>query len=175
MKKFLVIFCATFFVLGFAGAANAIPYTDLYESGLFMEPLSSVSWTFDIAKDGFIPETQDVTSASVTLNFSDDKDRRHHIEWALLDVGENLFLWEVDSGNIGFTLMSTITLSETGLVEADLYCLIGDFFFNTATLYAEGTDTIPNSAHASEPVSMFMFGSGLIGVAFLGRKKFGKV
>ena len=165
-------------MLGVGGAAMAIPYKDIYDAqNYYMDPWgtnSSRSWTFDITEDGFNPETQDVTSASVTLNFSDDKDRRNYTEWALLDVGENIFLWEVDSGNIGFTLMSTISLSETGLVEADLYSLIGDFYFNTAELYAEGTD-LPISAHASEPVSMFMFGSGLIGVAFLGRKKFGKV
>jgi len=175
MKKILVIFCAILFVLGFAGSANAISYTDLYESGILMGSFSSVSWTFDINKDGFNPETQDVTSASVTLNLSDDKEKWYYTEWAILDVGENWFLWEVDSGRINYSLMSTMTLSDSGFVDADLYNVGGDFVFNTAKLYAEGTDPIPNSAHTSEPATMFMFGSGLIGVAFLGRKKFGKI
>ena len=180
MKKLLVISCAMLLVFGVAGAASAIPYTDLYDAGgYYMDPRgsnSSFSWIFDITDDGFIPETQDVTSALVILYLSDDS-RWDWFERAVLDVGENRFRWEVDSGDISFTITSLITLSEYGTVDATFRSRRGDFYFNTATLFAEGTEpnTNPNSAHASEPASMFMFGTGLIGVAFLSRKKFGKV
>ena len=56
MKKFIVNFCLILFVLGAAGAASAIPYTDLYDAGhYYMDPRgsnSSVSWIFDITDDG---------------------------------------------------------------------------------------------------------------------------
>ena len=176
MKKSLVIFCAILFVLRVAGAASAIPYTDLYDAGHYRMDQrgsnSSVSWTFDITDDGFNPETQDVTSASVTLNLSDDG--WDWFEVAQLDLGTNKFLWEVDSGDISFKITSFITLSEYGTVDATLKSIGGDYYFDTATLYAEGTELVPN-AHASEPASMFMFGTGLIGVAFIVRKKLGKV
>jgi hypothetical protein len=161
----------------FAGAANAIPYTDFYDvKHYYMDSSgsnSSFTWTFDIIDEGFNPETQDVTSASVTLNLSDDrKDRFPWIEYAYLDLGENYFFWEADSSDINFVVTSIMTLSDYGRIDATLRCLIGDFYFNDATLYVDGTDPILNSAHAKEPVSLFMFGTGLIGLAFLGRKKF---
>jgi len=175
LKKILAIFCATLFVLGVAGAAMAIPYTDFYDAGnYYMDPRgtnSSVSWTFDITPE-FNPEIQDVTSAFVTLGLSDDS--WDWFERAVLDVGTNKFRWEVDTGDVSFSITSLITLSDYGTVDANLRSRRGDFYFNTATLFAEGTDPIPNTAHAAEPAAMFMFGSGLIGVAFLGRKKFGK-
>lgn len=172
MKKFLVKFCATLFILGVAGAAMAIPYTDIYNAGhYYMDPRgtnSSVSWTFDITPE-FNPEIQDVTSAFVTLGLSDDS--WDWFEIAVLDVGTNKFRWEVDTGDVSFSIRSLITLSDYGTVDANLICRWGDFYFNTAILYAEGTDPILNSAHASEPTSMFMFGFGLIGVAFLWKKE----
>jgi hypothetical protein len=176
MKKFLVIFSVILFVFRGAGAASPIPYTDIYDvDHYYMDwygSNSSVSWTFDITDDGFDHATQDVTSAFVTLNLSDDS--WDWFEIATLDVGTNKFLWEVDSGDISFTITSLITLSEYGTVDATVRSKMGDFYFNTATLFAEGTELIP-TAHAAEPATMFMFGTGLIGMAFIVRKKFGKV
>jgi len=175
MKKFLVIYCVILFVFGVAGAASALPYTDFYNAGHFyVDPYGanrSVSWTFDITDDGFDPATQDVTSALVTLNLSDDS-----WDWweiATIDVGTNRFHWEVDSGDVRFTINSLITLSEYGTVDATLRSRMGDYYFNTAELYAEDTELVP-TAHTSEPATMFMFGTGLIGVAFIARKKFGE-
>jgi hypothetical protein len=175
MKKLLLSSLAILFVLGIGSSAMAIPYTYFYNAGhYYMDPRgtnSSVSWTFDITPE-FNPEIQDVTSASVTLGLSDDS--WDWFERAVLDVGTNKFRWEVDTGDISFSITSLITLSNYGTVDANLTSRKGDFYFNTAMLYAAGTDPILNSAHAAEPTTMFMFGVGLIGVAFLGRKKFGK-
>jgi len=178
MKKLLVNFCTILLVLGVAGAANAIPYTDFYDAEKFsMNPFDSVFWTFDITNDGFNPETQDVTSASVKLNLSDDKrDRFPWVEVAVLGVGTNVFGWEVDSGNVSFALTSLMTLSDTGHIDAALICLWGDFIFNSSTLNAVGTEPVAAvAAHAAEPASMFLFGTGLIGIAVIVRKKFRKV
>jgi hypothetical protein len=76
MKKLLMFICALMLVCSIGGVAGAIPYSDTYDASHYrMDPWganSSVTWTFDITDDGFNPNTQDVTSASVSLNFSDD-------------------------------------------------------------------------------------------------------
>jgi len=174
MKKFLVNSLAILFLLGVASAAMAIPYKDFYDAKhYYMDPRgsnSTVSWTFEITDDGFNPETQDVTSAFVKLNLSDDS--WDWFERSYFDVGINRFHWEVDSGDISFTITSLITPSNPGTVGTTSLSRRGDFYHNTGSLYIEDAEFIPIFAHTSEPATIFMFGTGLIGVAFIGRKKF---
>jgi len=74
MKKFIVNCCVTLFVLGVVDAASAssITHKDLYDAGhCYMYPNclnSSVSWTFNITDYEFNPETQDATSANVSVD-----------------------------------------------------------------------------------------------------------
>ena len=154
MKKLLVILCAIIIMLGFTGTASATLYQDTYPGErLYMNMGSSVSWTFDITKDGFDPDTQDVTSASLSLGFSDDEDDCWFMksEWVTLDVGTKRFFWEVDTGEVEYSITSLITLSDTD------------------ALFAEGT---PVAAPVPEPATMLLFGVGLIGLSVVGRKNF---
>jgi len=181
MKKSFIILLTILFMFGVVGAANAIPYTDVYDPGGLLRMdyrdkrgSNSMLWEFDITDSGFNPATQDVISASVTLSLLDDRrDPFPWIEVATIDFGTNKFFWEVNSGDVSFVLASLITLSDYGQVTAELNCIYGDFYFDAARLDAEGTE--PISAHAAEPGSMFMFGTGLIGVGLIVRKKFRKV
>ena len=175
MKKLLILFGVFLLVLCGFSSVHALTYTDVYDAehlrmGLFGQ--QQKDWTFDIRDDGFNPDTQDVTSALVELNFQDDRfDYFTWSEWALLDVGENLFSWEVDTGDVSFEVTSLMTLSTSGTLDASLMATWGDFYFNSATLSAEGTE--PGSAATTpvpEPQSILLLGVGLFSFASLSRK-----
>ena len=179
MKKILMFLCAVTLVFGMIGTASAIPYTDTYDAGhlymtshLLLQPDDSVSWTFDITNDGFNPVTQDVTSASISLNFTDDGGRFDFGETADLDVGNNYFYWGVDTGDVSFTITSLMTLSDSGTIDCTLTAEAGDFYFNSAILSAEGTE--PSSAPVPEPSTILLMGAGLLGLAGYNRKRLNK-
>ncbi len=180
MKKFLMVLCALTLIFGMVGTASAISYKDVHNFDLRMNPWganSSVSWIFDITgKQTWDPAAQEITSASVALNFSDDNGWFDWLEFATLDVGTNNFFWEVDTGDVNFTITSLMTLNNAGTVDATLSAKWGDFYFNSATLSAQGTETNsaidPSAVPVPEPSTMLLMGTGILGLVAYGRKRF---
>ncbi len=146
------------------------PTPDIFLTGL-INPLGqdSVSWTFDITSDGYLPGTSDpIQSASIAMSLRDDTDT---IWWSpifefatiLVDNDFTAF-WEVDTGTTSIQVESVITLTQTGTLDVTLIALVGDFYFEDATLTAD-TTVVP------VPAAVWLFGSGLVGLAGVARRK----
>ena len=171
MKKLIILLVSLALVFGVVGAVSAIPYTDVFDANRKLSSGQSIGWIFVL--DDFNPETQDVTSASISLKLADDS-RSDFWEFANLSIGVNRFFWEVDTGTTSFNVSSLVSLSETGTVAARLTAILGDFWFKNATLHAEGTDPGVTSAPVPEPATILLLGTGLMGLVVASRKKLKK-
>jgi hypothetical protein len=172
MKKLLILLFALTLVLGIVGIASAISYyKDVYDppGTTYMWEGREISWTFDIKKDGFNPSTETVTSAKVYLGLRALGLDKWFPEYASLDVGDNTYSWEVNTGTENFGLSSLITLNTDGTAFAKFKATDGNFRFYWAKLKA-----IAEAAPVPEPATILLMGIGLLGLVGYSRGRFSK-
>lgn len=137
---------------------------------------STVSWLFDITDDGFTPLSDIVLSYDITLNVRDDidQDRRFCLlckENAFFDqpgfIGDKSFEIDYTDEVLGWSLAGLIDLNLDGTMGVSLTATRGDFWFNSATLDADGKEYVS----VPEPAMLSIFGAGLLGLGFARRFK----
>ena len=151
-------------------------YTDEYDAGgiklgsTFWNQTETNAWTFDITDDGYNPATEDISSATVSLNLRDDAGYflNYDLFWEFAQLsssGTLIGAWEVDSGAKALTITSLAGLSNTGILSMTLEATLGDFYFEQATLTAKAASAVPG------PAAMWLFGSGLLSLAGFARAR----
>ena len=69
--------------------------------------------------------------------------------------------------DLGFSFQGLVMLNTTGELTVRLRRLAGDFYFGDSTLVASGDKASP----VPEPATLFLLGSGLLGLGAMARKK----
>ncbi len=185
MKKFLLL-CVFLLVFGVAGIASAIPTTWVDEIDFDDFLLNSFNDTYsyyhDIGDNGFVGFLEGgndiVTSYNLRVRLYDDQDREKEkaviFQLGLFDNDTSTtynFSW--DFADIGWTLFGLADINSDGTLNVWIKREKGDFFVDWSTLTAYG-DNGDSSAPVPEPATMLLLGSGLVGLAGFGRKKFFK-
>lgn len=151
---------------GYRGSANYIN-TSLFGCGK-----DSLTWTHNF---DFIPEFDEIVTASLTLNLEDDgRDCWFKWEFALVYTEDDPWwrptdFMEVDTGEYSYDL--DFHNLEDGSYQVSMIGLAGDFFIHSAEL-AVGYNG-PTAAPIPEPATMVLFGVGLgaTGLTAIRRKK----
>ena len=179
MKKILTFFCSVALVLGLCGMAAAVPYQwtdvvdpteDVYFSNVRQGGVRSFTYVHQIWDDGFVVGQDEVDSYSLTIGLYDDE-RGDGSERVRINLPGRTTdgTYEVNFTDVelGFSVEGLVMLNTTGELSVRLRRLAGDFYFGDSTLVASGDKASP----VPEPATLFLLGSGLLGLGALGRKK----
>ena len=132
--------------------------------------LNSYSFSHDLTTDGFIPNTDSITSYNLTISFYNDAGNLDaiYIDQPGLtgDSGAVLYNWTYASLTTGDSYKGIASLNSNGLLDVSIISL-GTFYLDSSTLVATGTEG--GGARVPEPTSVALLAAGLLGIAVMRR------
>ena len=172
MKKVIVLICSATLILGMVGIAGASPFIDTKYLGKWLSGTEHYPWENDtphdfggpnsvvISENPGVPDRL-VSDVNTSIFFSGEASGRLNKGswWTSLDgwtgVGNEDFLVNWNAGD-----PLKIRPADNNMKSSKLFSSI--FILNFST----------SSVPSTESATLLMLGFGLIGVSFLGRKKF---
>ncbi|HKU13104.1 MAG TPA: hypothetical protein VJQ52_01840 [Steroidobacteraceae bacterium] len=168
----LLVFIAS---LALVPAALAIPITWTSENttSQYVAAGATITFTHDLAAEGFIVGEDVVTDFLLTAHLSDDvDDASAPLEIAFLDLpgaigSDFLFGFSGSSGSFsGFSVLGLLEINLLGTLTVSIRSVSGDFRFDRSVLVANGTT---ERVALAEPSTLALFGIGLLLLAWSSR------
>ena len=173
MKKLLMFICAVMLVLGMVGSASAISFkdTEVFDDGLQGTVDSSLGYTFvwsHIMEEVWGSDYEIDYQTIEIKAFIDDEEFEGEGQLELVElVGDGeLILHNTDTDVI---LNLTATWANDDFLNLNV---IGFSYTPDLILHSSKLDV--EVAHAPEPSTILLMGSGLLGMVGYGRKRFSK-
>ena len=192
MKKFLVLICTLGFLFGSVGTATAILLTDTQSIGVTLteRPLSGWNYASSYSYSHLQPAEygvpQDVANSAtltVSVNWIGTNDvdvRKRGILRGSLNERDNQINWCKWSWDTPSGTMVDIANIFVSCIAGDLLDLtinaydgFGDWKLelSSSTIALDNTEYADTAMPFSQPITMLLLGSGLIGLGSFGRKK----